>query len=355
MSANPTPLAADGTPRTGTPSFAYGGQALMEGVLMRGRDAIAVALRHPDGRIVTTTEQLNSRVHTAPMGKWPFVRGLVVLYETLVIGTRWLVRSANVQAEEDDVELGKGTIAITLLITFGVAIAVFSLLPLFISSVATSQANQGWLQPAVEGVIQVTLFLAYLTFVSRTPDIHRVFQYHGAEHMTIHALEAGDPLTVAAVRKYPTAHPRCGTEFLVVVIALSIVAFSLVGRQDPLVMIGSRIALIPVIAAVGYEILRFGARHRKNPLVKVLLYPGLLVQKITTKQPTDDMIEVAIVSMEQALIADGESVPAGSADFEQRPMRLEPAAAADTTAQTAPPTTTVPPVQTVPTDPPPGR
>jgi len=133
----------------------------MEGVLMRGRDAIAVALRHPDGRIVTTTEQLNSRVHTAPMGKWPFVRGLVVLYETLVIGTRWLVRSANVQAEEDDVELGKGTIAITLLITFGVAIAVFSLLPLFISSVATSQANQGWLQPAVEGVIQVTLFLAY--------------------------------------------------------------------------------------------------------------------------------------------------------------------------------------------------
>ena len=120
-------------------------------------------------------------------------------------------------------------------------------------------------------------------------------------------------------------------------------------------MIASRILLIPVIAAVGYEILRFGARHRKNPIVKVLLYPGLLVQKITTKQPTDDMIEVAIVSMEQALIADGESVPAGSADFAQRPMRLEPAAVADAAAQTAPPTTTVPPVQTVPTDPPPGR
>jgi uncharacterized protein YqhQ len=140
-----------------------------------------------------------------------------------------------------------------------------------------------------------------------------------------------------------------------VVILLSIIAFSFVGRQTPLVMIASRILLIPVIAAVGYEILRFGARHRKNPVVKVLLYPGLLVQKITTKQPTDDMIEVAIVSMEQALIADGESVPAGSADFEQRPMRLEPAAAADTAVQTAPPTTTVPPVQTVPTDPPAGR
>ena len=137
--------------------------------------------------------------------------------------------------------------------------------------------------------------------------------------MTIHALEAGDPLTVDEVRKYPTAHQRCGTEFLVVVIILSIIAFSLVGRQEPLVMIASRILLIPVIAAVGYEILRFGARHRKNRLVKVLLYPGLLVQKITTKQPTDDMIEVAIVSMEEALVADGESIPEGSADFERRP------------------------------------
>jgi uncharacterized protein YqhQ len=328
MSANPTPLAADGTPRTGTPSFAYGGQALMEGVLMRGRDAIAVALRHPDGRIVTTTEQLNSRVHTAPMGKWPFVRGLVVLYETLVIGTRWLVRSANVQAEEDDVELGKGTIA------------VFSLLPLFISSVATSQANQGWLQPAVEGVIQVTLFLAYLTFVSRTPDIHRVFQYHGAEHMTIHALEAGDPLTVAAVRKYPTAHHRCGTEFLVILVLLSIFAFSFIGRQPPLIMIMSRLIGIPILAAVGYEVLKIGAKFRRYRLMRAIMFPGILVQKITTKRPTDDMIEVAISSMEEALEADGNPIPAGSTVFERDPLRLpsgdtpapatEPVAAATT-------------------------
>jgi len=140
--------------------FTYGGQALIEGVLMRGRDAIAVALRAPDGRIVYATERLDSGVHGTRYSKLPFLRGLVVLYETLIVGTRWLVRSANVQAEEDDVELGKGTIAITLLVTFGVAIAVFSLLPLFISSVATSRANQGWLQPAVEGVIQVALFLA---------------------------------------------------------------------------------------------------------------------------------------------------------------------------------------------------
>jgi uncharacterized protein YqhQ len=325
MSANPAPLAADGGRRGGSPTFAYGGQALMEGVLMRGRNAIAVALRHPDGRIVTATERLDSRVHTSRVAKWPFVRGLVVLYETLVIGTRWLVRSANVQAEEDDVELGKGTIAITLLITFGVAIAVFSLLPLFISSVATSGSSQGWAQPA---------------FVSRTPDIYRVFQYHGAEHMTIHALEHGDPLTVAEVRKYPTAHHRCGTEFLVILVLLSIFAFSLVGKQEPLVMILSRLIGIPILAAVGYEVLKIGAKFRHNPVMRVVMFPGILVQMITTKRPTDDMIEVAICSMEEALASDGNPIPAGSTVFERDPLVLpreeetapasEPVAAATT-------------------------
>ncbi len=294
----------------------------MEGVLMRGRDAIAVALRHPDGRIVTATERLDKGVHASPVAKWPFVRGLVLLYETLVIGTRWLIRSANVQAEEDEVELGKGSIVVMLLVTFAAAIAAFTLLPLFISSVATSGASQGWAQPALEGVIQVALFLGYLTLVSRAPDIHRVFQYHGAEHMTIHALEAGDPLTVDEVRKYPTAHHRCGTEFLVILILLSIFTFSLVGKQEPLVMIASRILLIPVLAGVGYEILKLGAKFRHNPLVKVIMYPGILVQMITTKRPTDDMIEVAITSMEEALVADGNEIPAGSTLFDRAPMQL---------------------------------
>jgi uncharacterized protein YqhQ len=304
------------------PKYAYGGQALMEGVLMRGRDAIAVALRHPDGRIVIATERLDKGLHASPVAKWPFVRGLVVLYETLIVGTRWLIRSANLQAEEDDVELGKGSIIVMLLVTFAVAIAAFTLLPLFVSSVATSGSIHGWAQPALEGLIQVELFLGYLTLVSRAPDIHRVFQYHGAEHMTIHALEAGDPLTVDEVRKYPTAHHRCGTEFLVILVLLSIFTFSLVGKQAPLVMIGSRFVLIPLLAAVGYEILKFGARYRHNPLIRVIMYPGILVQMITTKRPTDDMIEVAITSMEEALVADGNEVPAGSTDFEREPMRL---------------------------------
>jgi hypothetical protein len=294
------------------PKYNYGGQALIEGVLMRGRDAIAVAFRHPDGRIVWATERLDTGFHGKRWSKLPFVRGLVVLYETLVVGTRWLVRSASLQAADEGVEIGRGAVALMLTITLVAGIGVFFLLPLFIASVTTANVENGVVQHLVEGLIRVAIFLGYLVLISRAPDIRRVFQYHGAEHMTIHALEHGDPLVVDEVRKYPTAHPRCGTEFLVVVIILSIIAFSLVGRQEPLVMILSRILLIPVIAAVGYEILRWGARHRGNAIVRVIMWPGILVQMITTKQPSVDMIEVAIVSMEEALKADGEELPLGS-------------------------------------------
>ena len=291
---------------------------------MRGRDAIAVALRHPDGHIVWASERLNSGPHGWRAARAPFVRGLVVLYETLVVGTRWLIRSANVQAAgaegEEGVELGKGAVALMLGITGVAAVGIFFLLPLFVAQFATNSSGS-WQQHLIEGLVKVVLFLGYLAFISRVPDIRRVFQYHGAEHMTIHALEANDPLEVSAIRKYPTAHPRCGTEFLVVVIALSIIAFSLVGRQALPIMVGSRILLIPVIAAVGYELLRWGARHRSNPIVRVIMWPGILVQMITTKRPSDDMIEVAIVSMEEALKADGEALPFDSG-LARSPMRL---------------------------------
>jgi uncharacterized protein YqhQ len=308
--------------------FSYGGQALIEGVLMRGRDAIAVAFRHPEGHIVWASEPLNSGPHVWRLAKAPFVRGLIVLYETLVVGTRWLIRSANIQASADGIELGKGSVALMLGITLLLGVGIFFLLPLFIAAVTTSSIQQDWVQHVVEGLVRVAIFLGYLTLISRMPDIRRVFEYHGAEHMTIHALEAGNPLTVDNVRRYPTAHPRCGTEFLVVVIILSIFAFSLVGRQSIEIMVGSRLLLIPVIAGIGYEILRFGARHRTNPIVKAIMAPGILVQMITTKQPSDDQIEVAIVSMEQALEADGEIVPAGSELPDRQRLEPGPAAAA---------------------------
>ena len=300
--------------------YTYGGQALIEGVLMRGRDAIAVAFRSPDGEIVWQTERLDSGFHGTRWSKMPFVRGLVVLYETLVVGTRWLVRSASLAASEEGVELGRGAVALMLAITLAAGIGIFFLFPLVVATFTTSQIENGLVQHLVEGLIRVAIFLGYLVLIAQAKDVRRVFQYHGAEHMTIHAWEAGDPLTTEEVRKYPTAHQRCGTEFLVVVIALSILMFSLVGRQSPVVMVASRILLIPVIAAVGYELLRFGARHRANPVVRAIMIPGIWVQKITTRQPTDDMIEVAIVSMEQALTADGEAIPTGSAAFEREPL-----------------------------------
>ena len=308
--------------------FSYGGQALIEGVLMRGRDAIAVAFRHPEGHIVWASEPLNSGPHGWRLAKAPFVRGLIVLYETLVVGTRWLIRSANIQASADGVELGKGSVALMLGITLLLGVGIFFLLPLFIAAVTTASITQDWVQHIVEGLVRVVIFIGYLALISRMPDIRRVFEYHGAEHMTIHALEAGNPLTIENVRRYPTAHPRCGTEFLVVVIILSIFAFSLVGRQSIEIMVGSRLLLIPVIAGIGYEILKFGARNRANPIVKAIMAPGILVQMITTKQPSDDQIEVAIVSMEQALEADGEIVPAGSELPDRQRLEPGPAAAA---------------------------
>jgi uncharacterized protein YqhQ len=303
----------------------YGGQALVEGVMMRGRDSIAVALRAPDGRIVCETEPLSGTFRATRWAKVPFIRGLVVLYETLVVGTRWLIRSANLSASEEGVELGNGGVAVMLTITLAIGIGIFFFLPAFITRTILP-TQQGILFHAAEGVVQVSIFIGYLFLISRMGDVKRTFQYHGAEHMSIHALEHEDPLVVEQVRKYPTAHPRCGTEFLVVVIIISIITFSIVGRQDILVTIASRLLLVPVIAAVAYEVLQYLARHESNPFMRALQKPGLWVQMITTKQPTDDMIEVAIVSLEEALKADGQPVPAGSGDFPR--MRYEDALAA---------------------------
>jgi uncharacterized protein YqhQ len=171
-----------------------------------------------------------------------------------------------------------------------------------------------------EGLIRVGIFIGYLLVVSRSGEIRRVFQYHGAEHMTIHALEHEDPLVPEQIRKYPTAHPRCGTEFLVVFVVVSILVFSLLAGQNLIVSIVGRIALVPVIASVSYEILRFGARHRTNSLVKWIFMPGIWLQLITTKQPDDGMIEVAIASMREAIAANGEEAPPGSLDPYRRPI-----------------------------------
>jgi uncharacterized protein YqhQ len=371
-------------------SYQYGGQALIEGVLMRGRHALAVALRHPDGSIVWATERLDLGLRARRALKLPFLRGLVVLYDTLVTGTRWLVRSATIQAlaleDADDGAgksgpgksgraaagmgsvlhtlllapvlavvgaaaghdsgytdpdasggsspatpgpsrgLGKGyTVAVggMLLLSLVLGIGIFFLLPLLLAQATVGRVSQGFAFQLSEGAIRVVIFIGYLMLVGRAADVRRTFQYHGAEHMSIHTLEAGDPLTVEAARKYPTAHPRCGTEFLVVVLIVSILAFAVVGSLPPLWLVVSRVVLVPVIAAVSYEILQLGARHRSHAVVRWLWSPGIWVQKITTRQPTDGMIEVAIVSLQRALIADGREIPEGSAQFASRPMESD--------------------------------
>ncbi|MGZ6267634.1 MAG: DUF1385 domain-containing protein, partial [Candidatus Limnocylindrales bacterium] len=223
--------------------------------------------------------------------------------------------------------LGKGyTVAVggMLLVTLAIGIAIFFLLPLFLAQATVGRVDQGFAFQLSEGFIRVVIFIGYLMLVGRAADVRRTFQYHGAEHMSIHTLEAGDPLTVAAARKYPTAHPRCGTEFLVVVLIVSILAFAVVGRLSPLWLVISRIVLIPVIAAISYELLQLGARNRRYAAVRWLWSPGIWVQKITTRQPTDDMIEVAIVSLQRALVADGREIPEGSAVFASRPMESDP-------------------------------
>jgi uncharacterized protein YqhQ len=301
----------------------YGGQALLEGVLMRGRGAIGIALRHPDGSIVSTSEPLSSVLHRSRFARAPFFRGLVVLYETLVIGTKWLMRSGSVQAAGEGQELGKGTMAVTLLFTLVLAVGLFVLLPLFLAGAATSAVISGGqvlLQHLLEGLIRVAIFVGYLLVISRSSEIQRVFQYHGAEHMTIHALEHEDPLDVDHVRQYPTAHQRCGTEFLVIFIILSILMFSLLAGQSLLVGIVGRILLVPVIASLAYELLRFGARHRHRWWIRWLYLPGIWLQGITTKQPDDSQIEVAIASMREALAANNEAAPDGSEDPERRPI-----------------------------------
>ncbi len=322
--------------------FAYGGQALMEGVLMRGKDAIGVAVRGPDGRIFATQERLNSILHRNRFAAAPFFRGVVVLYETLVIGTRWLMRSGSLAAAGEGVAMGGGTIAVTLLFTMGLAIGLFVLLPLLVAQGATSTILSGlltslgveggllsFIQHLIEAIVRIVLFVGYLLLVSRSAEIRRVFQYHGAEHMTIHALEHDDPLTLEEVRKYPTAHPRCGTEFLVVFILVSIILFSFLAGQSLVVSIAGRIILIPVVAAVSYEILRWGAKRREGRAVRWLFLPGIWLQAITTKQPDDSMIEIAIASMQEALAANGETAPAGSLDPAREPMPDTDALAAD--------------------------
>jgi uncharacterized protein YqhQ len=287
-------------------SFAYGGQAVIEGVVIRGMRTIGLAVRKPSGAIYRYREPLNSPLQRWRWARLPFVRGVIVLWESLSIGVRMLMRSANVALEDEPVKLEGGSAVGFVLTTLAIALVVFVGVPYVATQAIRGIVPDPQMQNILEGALRMAFFLGYVTAISFLPDIRRVFAYHGAEHMTIHAYEHGDPLQPSAIAKYPTAHPRCGTAFLLLVVVISIIAFAFLERSNPIVALVERLVLVLPVAAVSYEVLRVGARHETSPFMRVLVWPGLLLQRITTRQPTTAMIEVAIASLEEALAGDGE-------------------------------------------------
>ena len=281
----------------------YGGQAVLEGVMIRGQRFACVAVRRPDGTIALKSDQLGA-LFTGRLRRVPVVRGVIVLAETLVLGMRALTWSANVGIEEEGSEIGAGGIAVTMTLALLFAIGLFFMLPLFASRPFEGLAGSDVLSNVIEGVIRLGVFLAYIYLIGRMDQIRRVFMYHGAEHMTVHAQENGVPLEVESIRKYPTAHPRCGTAFLLVVMVVAIGVFALIPRDPLWWLVVSRIVSIPMIAALSYEVVRFSGFHGDNPLVRLITVPTLALQKLTTRKPDDDQIEVAVAAMNQALEAD---------------------------------------------------
>ena len=274
-----------------------GGQAVIEGVMMRGPGVTATAVREPAGTIVVQKEPTKSIADTYPILKKPFLRGCVALYESLVIGMKALSFSAKAAGDEKE-EMSNSEIAITMVISTIFAIAVFLALPTFIVKFIPGVQDNHVVLNLIEGVIRLVLFLLYIWGIGLTKDIQRVFQYHGAEHKTIHTYELDLPLTVENVRKQSRLHPRCGTNFLLIVMVVSIFVFAFLGWPNLLERIVSRVLLMPVVAGIAYEVIRLAGRS-EHSLVQALIKPGLALQYMTTREPEDDQIEVAIRALEE--------------------------------------------------------
>ncbi len=297
-------------------TFNYGGQAVIEGVMMRGRKAVAVAVRRPAGDIFVHEELLAPRLYQNRAFRLPFLRGLLLLWDMLILGTRMMSFAANVAAGQETDEngqttpaLGKGALALTLIISLAFAIGVFFLGPLALVGLVQHQVGNGALALVLEGVIRLVILLGYLWLIGRMPGIQRVFGYHGAEHKAINAFEQNQPLDVEHVRQASRVHTRCGTGFLLIVMVVSIFVFALAGNPPILLRILSRIVLVPVVAAIAYELMRLGAAYYRFRVVRWLLAPGLALQGLTTREPDDTQIECAISALERVLAEDGVILP----------------------------------------------
>ena len=274
---------------------AYGGQALMEGVLMRGSHFLSAAVRDPSGKIIIKSETLGG-IYTSPIVKIPFLRGLVILWDAIGLGTKYLTFSANIQTGEEE-KIEGPALSLAVFFSFAVAIGLF-----FVAPAALVALVQHWLHFSaflgnlIEGLIRLLLVIGYIWAIGKMPDIHRVFMYHGSEHKTINAFESGSELTPEKVAHYSLQHPRCGTGFILILVIFSVILFSLFGPMSILWRLVSRVVLLPVLVMLAYEFMRFTANHLDNRFVRMLAAPGLAMQHLTTAEPTLDMLEVAITA-----------------------------------------------------------
>ena len=286
-----------------TKKLSVGGQAVIEGVMMRGPGKIAVAVRKPNGEITVDLKDAGSVSERYPILKKPFLRGVVSLVESLSYGMKALSFSAQASGEEEEGEESMSSLELagTIAVSVGLAVLLFVVLPTGAMKLLQNEGFSPMVLNLCEGLLRLGIFLLYIWGISRQKDIQRVFQYHGAEHKTIYTYEHGLPLRVENVRPFSTLHPRCGTNFLMIVMLISIFIFTFLGWPSLWERILSRILLMPVVAGISYEIIRFAGKHMDKPWVRAAILPGLALQKLTTRQPDDDQIEVAIASLKAVL------------------------------------------------------
>jgi uncharacterized protein YqhQ len=278
-----------------------GGQAVLEGVMMRGVSTWAVAVREPAGTVAVESFPLASRTKRHRVLRWPVIRGVVALVESLSIGLKALGLSANAQLEEDEEPISGATWAGTVVVALLFAVGLFFVVPVGLTSLFKEQLGSAFLFWLVEGIVRTAIFLAYLTLISRLRDLRRLFEYHGAEHKTISCFEAGEPLTPENAARYSRLHPRCGTSFLLIVMIVAIFVFAPLGLPAWYLLVGSRIVGVPLIAGLSFEVIKWAGRNRRRRWVQALMWPGMQLQKLTTREPDRDQLAVAIAAMEAVL------------------------------------------------------
>ena len=281
----------------------YGGQAVLEGVMIRGQQNVSVAVRSPSGKIKTQVKPI-ANIFRSKYRKTPLIRGVIALIETLIIGMNALNYSSSVAMEEENTTPNKASIALMITISLSLAIGLFFILPLLISTPFEGILGSNILSNIIEGIARLIIFIGYIYVIGLMPDIKRVFMYHGAEHMTVHAQENNLELNLSNIKKYPTAHPRCGTAFLLTIMLIAVIIFILIPRESMIIVVSSRIFLVPFIASLSYEFIRLSSIYQTNFLMRAIASPSLWLQSLTTRQPDDDQIEVAIVAMTSAIEAD---------------------------------------------------